>query len=244
VKLELLHTKQEASDTFSFVFKPPPLTWQAGQFLKYTLPHDNPDERGEERYFSIASAPHEKNVMLTTRFAAKGSSFKRALRGMKPGETIEADELDGDFVVRDSRKNFIFVAGGIGITPFRAILLDLDRRREPINVILLYANRNDEFPYKQEFENLRIKHPTFRIEYFVHPHRIDENVMRAFQKKLDEPLIYVSGPEPMVEAFDSMLKQMGVPDSDIKNDFFPGYEWPGDERETHVKSAPGASVHS
>jgi ferredoxin-NADP reductase len=227
VNLTFQETRQEGSDTFSFLFEPAePLTWKAGQFLKYTLPHPNPDDRGIERYFSIAS----KVVMLTTRFAARGSSFKGALRSMKRGDVIQADELDGDFLIGDPQRDYIFVAGGIGITPYRSILLDLDHRREPINVTLLYANRNDEFPYKKEFETLRERHSRLHIEYFVHPRRIDENVIREFQRKLNQPLIYVSGPEQMVEAFDAMLKQMGVPESNIKNDFFPGYDWPGDER--------------
>jgi ferredoxin-NADP reductase len=136
-------TKQEANDTFSFIFAPEqPLQWKAGQLLRHELNHPNPDDRGVERFFSIASAPHEKHVMLTTRFASKSSSFKKALKNLRRGDAIEAHDLEGDFVVDDSRKTFVFIAGGIGITPFRAILLDLDYNRKPLNVQLLYANRD------------------------------------------------------------------------------------------------------
>ncbi len=238
MELRLQNTREETADTISFLFEPPAsLNWQAGQYLKYTLPHPNPDDRGQERYFSIASAPHEQTVIITTRFATQGSSFKRALRSLKPGDAITADALGGDFVLTDLLHNHIFVAGGIGITPFRAMLLDLDHRDEPINVTLLYANRTDEFPYKAELERLREKHASFNIHYFVRPRRIDESVMRDFCDKLKNPFIYVSGPEPMVEAFDSMLAQMGIPESNIKNDFFPGYDWPGDELTTHPTMA-------
>jgi glycine betaine catabolism B len=230
MELTLREIHQEASDCSSFLFESQkPLTWQAGQYLKYTLPHSDEDDRGDSRYFSISSAPHEGHVMLTTRFAERSSSFKRALRNLKPGYVIAVDELDGDFVLNDPRRDYIFVAGGIGITPFRAILLDLDHRDEPIRVSLLYANRNDEFPYKAELERLRAKHVNFQIEYFVRPRRIDEKVIREYQQKMRDPMIYVSGPEPMVEAFDKMLAQMGIPETQIKNDFFPGYDWPGDE---------------
>jgi ferredoxin-NADP reductase len=193
------------------------------------LPHPDPDDRGDTRYFSISSAPHEGVVMMTTRFSERSSSFKRALRNLKPGYVIDAEELDGDFVVNDPRRDYIFVAGGIGITPFRAILLDLDHRDKPIYVTLLYANRNDEFTYEAELERLRKKHASFHIEYFVNPRRIDENVIRRHQPKMRDPMIYVSGPEPMVESFDKMLAQMGIPESQIKNDFFPGYDWPDEE---------------
>ena len=109
-----------------------------------------PDDRGVERFFSIASAPHEKHVMVTTRFAPKSSSFKKALRNLRPGDAIEAHDLEGDFVVDDAEKTFVFIAGGIGITPFRAILLDLDYNKKPLNVQLLYANRDNDFPYRKE----------------------------------------------------------------------------------------------
>ena len=85
------------------------------------LNYPNQDDCGVER-FLIASAPREKHVMLTTRFAPKSSSFKKALKNLGPGDAIEAYDLEGDFVVDDSEKTFVFVAGGIGITPFRAIL--------------------------------------------------------------------------------------------------------------------------
>ena len=227
MKFTLTTTKQEASDTVSFIFAPSqPLQWRAGQFLRYVLDHPDPDDRGVERYFSISSAPHEKHVMVTTRFAPRSSTFKKALRSLKPGDTIEADQLEGDFVVEDPEKTFVFIAGGIGITPFRAILLDLDHNQKPLNVQLLYANHDQDFPYREELEALRERHPKFRIDYVVSPNRIDQESIPKLVPDLKKPIIYVSGPEPMVESMDEILKAIGVPEERIKNDFFPGYEWP------------------
>jgi len=157
MKLTLRTIKPEAGDILSFIFTPArPLRWKAGQYLHYTLNHPHPDDRGVKRYFSIASAPHEKQVMLTTRFAPKGSSFKQALKKLQPGDVIEAREKGGDFVLDHRRKTFVFLAGGIGITPFRAILLDLDHHRKPLHIQLLYANHNQDFPYRKELEALLI----------------------------------------------------------------------------------------
>ena len=162
MKLTLRTIKQEASDIFSYIFMPErSLRWQAGQYLHYILNHPKPDDRGVERYFSIASAPHEKQVMLTTRFAPKGSSFKKALKTLKAGDEIEVHEKGGDFVLDHRRKTFVFIAGGIGITPFRAILLDMERNRNPLNVQLLYANRDNDFPYRKELEALKKRHLEF-----------------------------------------------------------------------------------
>jgi ferredoxin-NADP reductase len=223
MKLTLRTIKQEASDIFSFIFTPErPLRWKAGQYLHYTLNHPNPDDRGVERYFSIASAPHEKHVMLTTRFAPKGSSFKKALKRFKPGDVIKAHEKGGDFVLDHRRKIFVFIAGGIGITPFRAILLDLDRSRKPLNIQLLYANRNNDFPYRKELEALKECHPEFRIDYVVSPNRLDEKTIAKLVPDMDKPVFYVSGPEPMVESLDKTLKKLAFPRSGSKTTSFRG----------------------
>lgn len=227
MKLVLIGKKTEAADATSFIFKSEITTpWQAGQFLHYTLPHDNPDDRKDERYFTISAAPFEKNIMLTTRFAEKGSSFKRALSALPLGGTIEASGPEGDFVITDSGTELIFIAGGIGITPYRAILLDLDRRGVSINAKLLYANRDSSFIYKEELGALTAKHKNFTIRYFVSPERIDEIVIRKEVADLTRPTFYVSGPEAMVESFEKMLLGMGVPDGNLKRDYFPGYNWP------------------
>jgi ferredoxin-NADP reductase len=192
MKFTLSATMQEASETFSFIFAPEqPLQWKAGQLLRYVLNHPNPDNRGVERFFSIASAPHEKHVMVTTRFAPKSSSFKKALKNLSPGDAIEAHDLEGDFVVDDSEKTFVFIAGGIGITPFRAILLDLDYNKKPLNAQLLYANRDNDFPYRKELEAIRKRHPEFRIDYVVSPNRIDEKSIPRLVPDIQKPMFYV-----------------------------------------------------
>jgi ferredoxin-NADP reductase len=120
----------------------------------------------------------------------------------------------------------VFIAGGIGITPFRAILLDLDHNRKPLNIQLLYANRNNDFPYRKELEALQQRHPKFRIDYVVSPNRLDEKTIAKLVPDMNKPVFYVSGPEPMVESLDKTLKKLGISKKRIKNDFFPGYRWP------------------
>jgi ferredoxin-NADP reductase len=226
-KLTLASKHQETLDAISFRFKAPEFPrWKAGQYLHYTLPHPSPDNRGIERYFTISSAPFEGFIQITTRFSEKSSSFKRALRGLEIGGAIEADGLEGDFVVEDPNKRLVFIAGGIGVTPYRAMLLALDRARSPINVDLLYANRDEDFPFKDELEELARKNPLLRVHYYTGSNRLDEQSIRAAVAELAKPLFYVSGPAPMVVAFDKLLKSMSIPESRIKTDDFPGYGWP------------------
>lgn len=213
-------------DVISFVFKPEEaIQWHAGQFLHYTLPHDNPDERSVERWFTISSAPFENEIHLTTRFDPKGSTFKKALHNLQIGETIEADGLEGDFVIDDPSKQFVFIAGGMGITPYRSILLDLDHKGISINAKLLYANRDENFVFKDQLESLKSKHTNFSIEYFISPQKIDEEAIKQAGEGMNDPIYYVSGPEPMVESFEKMMLAMGIVSDHFKRDFFPGYTW-------------------
>ena len=228
MKLTLVAKRPESGDVMSFMFESDvPLSWHAGQFLHYSLPHPDPDERGTTRYFTIASAPFEKRVMLTTRFVRDGSSsFKRALQQLAVGATVDICAPDGDFVLDDPSREHVLIAGGIGITPFRAILLDLDHQKLPINVTLLYANRTPEFVYQAEIDALAGRHPQLAVRYFVSPARVTEAAIRGAAADLVKPIFHASGPEPFVEALGSMLSALGVPDAHIKRDYFPGYDWP------------------
>src|SRR4051812_26149858 len=156
MQLNLAEIRRESSDVTSFLFEPEgELEWQAGQYLRYTVPHPDEDDRGVSRYFTVSSAPHERLVRLTTRLAAeKGSTVKRALAELEPGATVEAEAPAGSFTIEEPDGRYLLIAGGIGITPFRAILADLAHRRRALEGRLLYANRNDEIVFRDELDGL------------------------------------------------------------------------------------------
>ena len=234
MKLKFIAKKQEAEDVWSYIFEPDsPISWTAGQFLVYWLPHEDSDIRGKQRFFTISSASFEKDIMLTTRQVppqrdpvangARASSFKKALNEMKPGDTIDAKGPDGDFTVLGPNKHFVFIAGGIGITPFRSIIADLAHKKLPLNITLLYANSTDEFSFKDELEKIANDNPNFKIHYIVSPKHIDENLVKEKVQNISGQIFYVSGPEKMVEILSEMLIGMGISEDHIKQDFFPGY---------------------
>lgn len=228
MKLILKNKKKEVENTYSFIFESEQsVEWKAGQFFKYHITDPDPDARREDRFFTIASAPFENHIMLTTRFMPDdGSTFKKDLQNLNIGDSVEVSGPGGEFVVEDPIKQYIFIAGGIGITPFRSILLELAHNKKPINVKLLYANKTPDFVYRQELESLKQKNPNFEIYYFVDPKRIDEQAIRYLISDIRSPIYYVSGPEPMVEAIEKMLYQMGIPKEHVQRDYFPGYDWP------------------
>lgn len=208
----------------TFVWEPEePVAWQGGQFIRYSLPHDNADDRGSNRFFTIAAPPYEGNPRITTRFSEKSSSFKSALGALNSGDTIEAGRPSGDFVA-DAGRPLVLVAGGIGITPFRAILLQLDHEGKDIRGHLLYANRDENYVFRDELDAIAAKHPGFKISYMTEPKRIELSDLQAAAGEFDDPLFYLSGPEPMVEHFKDLLVDAGTNEDVIKTDYFPGYE--------------------
>ncbi|MBI2285225.1 FAD-dependent oxidoreductase [Candidatus Saccharibacteria bacterium] len=128
MKLKFVGKKKEEEHVYSFIFEPSnKVSWQPGQYLHYELPHPDTDDRGIERWFTISAPPYEKNIMLTTRFdSQRSSTFKKALHKLKPGQEVEAGEPRGDFLLEPDASRHVLIAGGIGVTPYRSMLLQLD----------------------------------------------------------------------------------------------------------------------
>ncbi|MEO8757118.1 MAG: RnfABCDGE type electron transport complex subunit D [Devosia sp.] len=234
VVLTLQRIEQAAIGVYDFVFSPDrALSFAAGQYLEWTLPLQASDGRGNRRYFTIASSPAEPTVRLGVKFAPSGSAFKRGLSQLQPGDQIVASQLAGGFTLpRNPRRKLAFLAGGIGITPFRSMLGDLLERGEARPIAVLYGNnRIDEIAYaavlKRAREELGI--PTYyavRDAAGASPDMtvgfIDEAMIRSCVPDFLERHFYVSGPQTMVDASRRTLGLMGVPRRHIKTDFFPG----------------------
>lgn len=222
--LTLIRQDQWAPGITGFWFsKPAQLTFQAGQFLQWTLPHNKPDNRGIRRWFTISASPSETELLITTKFSEKSSTFKQALQKVQPGDRLTATGLEGDFVLPiDVDRPLVFLAGGIGITPFRSMIKFLVDTKEARPITLLYAAKTpDEFVFKDLLAAAE-KTIGLKVRYITGP--LDEHAIRASVTDLTRPFFYVSGPEPMVEALGMVLKKAGVPEAHLKQDFFPGYE--------------------
>jgi ferredoxin-NADP reductase len=225
MELKLSKILREKPDVSTYVFKNTAnVKWKAGQFIHYHLPHAHPDNRGDKRYFSIASAPHEEDIWLTTRFTEySGSSFKKALAGIRPGQTIKIGNPEGDFVINDPDQLFVLIAGGIGITPFRSMLLDMDRKGQPINALLLYGNRDEDVVFKDVLEDLTRRHPGFKTYYVISPEIISSEHIKNLIPDYQNVTHYISGPEVMVQKYYYELQGIGVDKKNLRLDYFPGY---------------------
>lgn len=217
-------------ETFYFRLNQP-VHYTAGQFIELTLPHDRPDARGMKHWFTLSSSPTEEFLSITTKFNPEHSStFKEALKALEAGQTVQMSDPMGDFVLpKDTNRPLVFVAGGMGITPMRSMVKWLHDNQEHRTIRLIYAaSVPEEFAFRELFAEyglpvtLVASHPPAKWEGesgLLTAERILE-----IAPNVDNKLYYLSGPEPMVETFYKELKELGLKESQLVTDYFPGYE--------------------
>ncbi len=236
MRIHLKERRFETAEVISFIFDlgGQPFEYRPGQFAFFELDTlDFPDERGNRRHFTISSSPTEKGVtMFTTRM--RGSGFKETLRNAPLGYELSIGVPAGLFVIpEDKTRSHVFIAGGIGVTPYPSILRNAVDTKTPMNALMLYFNHSSaDIVFRQELEDIARQVTTFS---FVHvlsePEpgwagergKLDEALLRKWVPNLDQRLFWISGPPSMVMAYKALIKQTGVPDESIRTDNFTGY---------------------
>lgn len=232
--LRLKEKVQVATDTVVFNFgRIDKFAFTPGQYMEWTLPHKHMDSRGNRRYFSLASAPDE-DIKIAVRFHDKPSSYKRALLSMNPGDEIVAASLAGDFVMpREISSPVVFMAGGIGVAPFRSIIQDIMDRNVKADIVLMYSNRNiSEVSFAQFFEKAAAygvrtvyaltDSASIPANWNGETGHFTPEMVKKYVPDSDKRIFYVSGPQPMVQSTEQMLRS--IPTKKIVTDYFPGYE--------------------
>lgn len=192
-----------------------------GQFIELTLPHAA-DDRAERRWFTLSSTPKE-GLAITTRIVTDSpSSFKRVLSELTPGTKLKMANPMGDFVLpKDPSIPLVFVAGGIGCTPFRSIIRSLQESGEKRDIRLLHSvSRKNSAIFLDIFEKLG---QNFTLHVSERDGHLTSSDILAFSRKDDREYFYISGPEPMVEQLEKKLLEQGIKKSHLHGDFFPGY---------------------
>ena len=193
----------------------------AGQFIELYLPHENKDNRGDKRWFTLSSSPTEEYLAITTKFAGEnGSSFKKTLKNLAPGTELNMASPMGDFVLpKDRSIPLVFVAGGIGCTPFHSITKYLIDTGEKRDITLIYnANSPEDIAFKDDFD--------YYAERFIQitgQRLTGQKILDLAGPSEKNRYFYLSGPEPMIENLQKELKNLGINRKNIFTDFFPGY---------------------
>ncbi len=235
--LRLKEKNKIATDVYDYIFtSDQKIKYNPGQYMEWTESIDKTDDRGNRRYFTLASSPTENNLRIGVKFPQNLSAFKKTMLQMKAGSQIVASQLSGDFVLKsDSHQKYVFIAGGIGITPFRSMikyLLDTNQKRD---IILFYANKTEhEIVYQDIFEEARNKLNIKTFYFLTDTKNIPSNpnfcLGRISDQKIKKEVpdflqrnYYLSGPRGLVTAFEETLRNIGVSKNQIKTDYFPGF---------------------
>ena len=226
-----------AEGTMAFHFeRPAGFAHDAGQNMLVTLvdPPEN-DAQGPSRTFTIASAPHEPDLMIATRM--RDTAFKRVLKSAPPGLKVKIDGPSGVMVLHeDTKRPAAFLAGGIGVTPFLAMARHAAKQRLPHRIFLFYSNRRPEdAAFLEELRRLEQGNPNYRLiatmaeaDKSSQPWKgetgfIRRDMLERHLPDLLSPVYYFAGPPGMTMAMQSMLAGFGIDENDMRSEEFYGY---------------------
>lgn len=236
-RVRLIARSEVAKKTMALYFeRPTGFSFKAGQFIDLML-LDPPetDSEGNTRAFTLAGAPAEEHLMVVTRL--RDTAFKRVLAEM-PLETIV--DIEGPFgnltLPETAERPLVFLAGGIGITPFRSMLVQAAMQHLPHRLVLFYSNRHPEdAPFLHELQDLERKNSSYTLvgtmtqieksdgSWTGETGYLDYAMLTRHLQGIESPLYYIVGPPAMVEALRTMLKNAGVQQKDIRIEEFSGY---------------------
>lgn len=229
--------KEVAERTMAFIFKKPSdWTFKAGQFVDITLLNPaKTDAEGNTRGFSIASAPQEDFLMVTTRL--RDTAFKQSLKEVPLGTEVKIEGPFGNLTLHNNTaRPCVMLAGGIGITPFRSILVRAAKEKLAHHIYLFYSNRRPEdSAFLDELQALEKENPNFHLiatmtemDKSQQPWKgergfVDQAMLSKHLKGVENAIYYVAGPATMVNSLHKVLNATGVDDDDIRAEEFTGY---------------------
>lgn len=233
-----LKDKQDlGGGVMAFYFeRPPGFEFHAGQYIDITL--INPPETdvdGSIRSFSIASSPSEKHLLIVTRI--RDTAFKRVLQDLPYDTEIVLDGPYGSFTLHaNSYRPAVFMAGGIGITPFLSMVRSNERKKLARDSYLFYSN---PFPEEAAFLNTLQDQEKNSLNFRFVPtmtamdesHEswsgetgsIDPEMLSKHLPSLQGPIYYLAGTPRFVADMLKMLKVAGVDEGDVRCEEFIGY---------------------
>lgn len=219
-KLTFLKTTPELEDIHSFYFSyDDGFSWKPGQFVTVILPGIK-GFKANKHAFSISSAPSEGHVRITTHIPAnEPSQYKQALQSLQPGDQVTVHGPHGKFTLDRSQSSALLIAGGIGVTPCRSMLLESTGDKDQKPLTLVYIQRESQFVFVSELETAAQDENTEVL--FVND---DADLPGILDKHAGADTdCYVSGPPKMVSAVADQLAEKGVNKKRLHRDSFTGY---------------------
>ncbi|HSX32596.1 MAG TPA: hypothetical protein VLF43_05010 [Candidatus Saccharimonadales bacterium] len=213
-----------------------PFRFKPGQYMDVTLPLARLDSRGNRRSFSIASSPGEGDVLFGIRIMQPSSAFKTALSQLKPGHSVYGVQVAGDFLLPAKQSvKMAWIAGGIGITPFRSMLQHIIDTNQQRDIVLFYQVSDPDQAVFKDVLDQAANHGV-QVVYVLagsskQPPKnwhgeagfITSEMLAKYVPDAATRRFYISGPPAMVDSYRSMLNSNGIRRSRIITDHFSGY---------------------
>ncbi len=213
---------KEGVDIVTFIFQTDkPIDWKSGQHGIFNITHKKINK--PTRPFSIASTPQEGNIKISMKVNENPSEFKKTLMNLEPGMIINMRGPIGSFYIDDNRPS-LFIAGGIGITPYRAILKDIEanKREKPHYVKLLYMDSSKNYIYKDELDGMH-NDSSIVIKYLDKREELNDEMDKFISEYGNNGNYFVVGSSKMTKAIIESLKQKNIKNKNIRKDTFIGY---------------------
>jgi len=234
---KLIRREMIAENTLALSFeKPSGYEFLTGQYCFLNLPDKGfMDKRGLRRHLTIASSPLEKELLFATRIT--GSAFKKTLKELSPGEAITIEKPLGNFTLpEDTSTPLVFIAGGIGITPFRSMIRYASDARTKHSITLFYSNRKPEAAaFLEEMEHISVINDTLRIiptmtdmetsarKWDGLTGRINPSMIKDNYREWDNAFYYIAGPPKMVDGIRDVIRGMHIGKERIRIEKLTGY---------------------
>src|SRR4030095_8823680 len=188
----------------------------AGQFAFFDIGNVYDDPKGPIRHFTLASSPTEEFILISTRI--RDSPYKKKLDTLQIGTTVKMSGPQGKFTLhKDHSKPAIFLSGGIGVTPFRSMIIYATDKNLPIKIIMLDSNRSRQnILFKNDFDKCADTNKNLKIVYAitdeqnkngddgwkVEKGRIDIAMLKRYLNSddIEKGIFYMCGPPALVKA--------------------------------------------
>jgi len=219
-----------------YLEKPADFEFKAGQFANFTLLDGTETHSKDNTHtLSFASAPCENNLIIAIRL--RDTAFKRALNELPIGARLLVQGPYGNLTLQNNvTRPAVFIAGGIGITPFRSMVSQATQTRSTNKIFLFYSvRRPEDAAFLEELQRMEELNPQFKcIATVTRPDErkngwhgetghITQETLEKWIGDLKSPIYYIAGPPTMVSSVRDMLSSAGVDDDDICAEEFFGY---------------------